>query len=143
MDLPINKILVGVLVLLLGTIAYRALHPSMAFAADGIDPAWDQAVQEAHASGKPTIVLFTADWCPACRALHTSFTRPDVDAELDHYYLVKVDLTHPSLSAQEHARKYGAEYIPLMIRFDTDQKETARTNSLPPENLVQWLKAGE
>ena len=143
MDLPINKILGGVIVLLLGTIAYRALHPSTTFAADGADRYWDQAAQEARTSGKPTIVLFTADWCPACRALHAAFRRDDVLAELDHYNLYTVDLTHPTPQAQEHARKYGAEYIPLMIRFDTDQKETGRTNSLPPEKLVEWLKAGE
>jgi thiol:disulfide interchange protein len=137
------KLLTVIILATLGLMAYRVFHPSTTFAADGIDTRWDAAVQESHDSHKPTIVLFTADWCPACRALHGAFNRPDIASELDHYYCFKVDLTHPSPQAQQHARQFGADYIPLMIRYDANQKETGRTNSLPPEQLVEWLKAGE
>jgi thiol:disulfide interchange protein DsbD len=143
MELPVNKLLVAVLVVLAGTIGYRALHPSLAFAADGTDAAWDAAAREARESGKPTIVLFTADWCPACRALHAAFARPDVADELDHYYCFKMDLTRPTPQAQRHARQFGANYIPLMVRFDREGNETGRTNSMPVNQLVQWLKDGE
>ena len=115
----------------------------MTLAADGIDPGFDAQVIEAQKAGGPTLVLFGANWCPACRMMHAEFGRADVAAELDHYSLVFVDLTHPTPAAQQHARQYGAEYIPLLVRFDADGKETGRTNSLPPAELVQFLKDGE
>jgi len=137
------KLLLTAIFVTLGVMVYRAAHPSTTFAADGIDSRWDAAVDEARASGKPTLVLFTADWCPACRMMHGYFVRPDVAGELDHYYCFKVELTQPTPAAQQHARQFGANYIPLLIRYDRDGHETGRTNSLPVEQLIAFLKAGE
>jgi thioredoxin len=137
------KAMVGVLLVLGGLLFYRMHHPSTTFAADGLDPDWDAAVDRSH--GEPTVVLFTAGWCPACRALHGNvLSRSDVQAELqNHYYFYTVDLTNPSPQVQEHARKFGVRYIPLMIRYDPNGKETDRTNYMNPEQMVAWLKAGE
>lgn len=141
--MDINKILTGTLFVLVGMIVYRSLHPSTTFAADGTDVYWDYAVRESQASGKPTLVMFTAAWCPACQATHRILDTPAGQAELSHYYVYTVDLTNPTHAASEHARQFGAKWIPLLIRYDTNQKETARTNSLPPNELIEWLKAGE
>ena len=141
--MDINRILTGVLVALLGLIVYRSFHPSTTFAADGKDAYWDAAVRESQASGKPTIVLFTADWCPACQALHRELASSEAQAELSHYYVYTVNLTNQTHAMSDHAHQFGARYIPLMIRYDTDQKETARTNWLSEADLIQWLKAGE
>jgi thiol:disulfide interchange protein len=120
-------------------------HPHTTFAVDGTDPAWDAAVARSRSAHRPTIILFTADWCPACRALHQGgLARTDIAAELlSHYSLYSVDLTNPGPQAREHARQYGARYIPLLIRYDADGNETARTNYLPPDKLLEWVKAGE
>jgi len=40
-------------------------------------------------------------------------------------------------------QKFGVRYIPLMIRYDVNGQETDRTNYLPPDELIAWLKAGE
>ncbi|HEX3359183.1 MAG TPA: thioredoxin fold domain-containing protein [Tepidisphaeraceae bacterium] len=143
MDIPFSRLITGVFLLLIGVFVYRSLHPATTFAADGIDSTWDAAVQESHDSGKPTIVLFTAGWCPACQMLHRELSTGAVEAELAHYYFHTVSLTQPTPQNQEHARQFGARYIPLMIRYDTNQKETGRTNFLPTEQLVEWLKEGE
>ena len=130
---------------LLGLFIYRLHQPSTTFAADGTDPDWDAAVQRSALAHQPTVVLFTAGWCPACQALHANvLSRADVRAELQgHYTLYTVDLTHPSAQVQAHAEKFHADYIPLLVRYDVDGKETARTNYLPPAELIAWLKAGE
>ena len=52
-------------------------------------------------------------------------------------------VTNPTSAAEEHARKYGAKYIPLLIRFDREGHETARTNGLPPDELLSFLQAGQ
>ena len=134
--MDINKIFTGALLVLLGLVVYRSFHPSTTFAADGADRYWDAAVRDSQASGKPTIVLFTADWCPACQALHRELASPEAQAELDHYYVYTVNMTNPTPQIAQHAQQFGARYIPLMIRYDTDQKETARTNWLSEENLI-------
>jgi len=124
---------------------YRMSHPATVFAADGSDPDWDAAVQRSHDAGQPTVILFTAGWCPACRALHGDvLSRSDVQEELQrHYSFYTVDLTNPSPQVQMRSQKFGVRYIPQLIRYDADGKETGRTNCLPAEQLIAWLKAGE
>ena len=140
-----NKSKLGLLALagLIGWMIYRPPHAT--FAADGTDASWDAAVARSRAIGRQTVVLFTADWCPACRALHQNvLTRDDVAAELlSHYTCHKVDLTSPTPQVQAHARQCGARAIPLLIRFDADGNETDRTHYLPPDKMIAWLKAGE
>jgi thiol:disulfide interchange protein DsbD len=139
------KAMVGVLLVLGGLMFYRMHYPPTTFAADGLDPDWDAAAHYSHDVGKPTVVLFTAGWCPACRALHGNvLSRSDVQEELENHYCVyTVDLTNPSPQVQEHARKCGVRYIPLLIRYDAEGKETDRKNYLNPEQMIAWLKAGE
>jgi thiol:disulfide interchange protein len=138
------KTAVGMLAILAVFFFYR-MHHSTTFAADGIDPDWDAAVQHSQGSGQPTVVLFTAGWCPACQSLHANvLSRGDVQQELEsHYNFYMVDLTNPSPQVQEHARKFGVRYIPLLIRYDANGKETDRTNYLQADQLIAGLKAGE
>jgi thiol:disulfide interchange protein len=139
------KAVVGILVVLCGLMFYRLHHPATTFAADGADPDWDAAAHYSHDAGQPTVVLFTAGWCPACRALHANvLSRSDVEQELqNHYSFYAVDLTNPSRGAQIHAQKCGVRYIPLLIRYDANGKETDRTNYMDADSLMAWLKAGE
>jgi thiol:disulfide interchange protein len=139
------KAVAAVLLVLCGVLFYRMRHPATIFAADGMDSNWDAAVQRSRHSGQPTVVLFTANWCPACRALHGNvLSRSDVQEELQsHYNFYAVDLSNPTPRVQAHARKLGVEYIPLMIRYDVNGKETDRTNYREPTAMIAWLKAGE
>ena len=139
------KAAVLILVVLGGLLFYRMLHPSTTFAADGIDPNWDATAERIHDRGMPAVVLFTAEWCPTCRSLYADvLSRSDVQDELQrHYSFYTVDLTSPSRQAQAHARKFGVSGIPLMIRYDANGKETDRVNYLAPEQMIDWLKAGE
>lgn len=141
----LDKCIAVALVALVGLFIYRTIHPSTQFVADGMDTDWDQAARASQDSGQPTVVLFTAGWCPACQSLHNSvLSRDDVRHELfGHYSLYTVDLTHPSPKVQAHARNLHVSYIPLLIRYDKNGNETARTNYLGPEQMIAWLKAGE
>jgi len=124
---------------------YRMSHPSTMFAADGTDVDWDTAVQQSRNSHLPTVILFTAGWCPACRAFHGDvLSRDDVQSELrSHYNFYTVDLTHPSEKTQIHTQQLAVRYIQQMIRFDQNGKELDRINYLPADQLMSWLKAGE
>jgi thiol:disulfide interchange protein DsbD len=139
------KYAVGVLSLLVAFAGWRWMHPKTTFAADGADAAWDAAAQRAQDSGKPTVLLFTASWCPACRALHaTTLAREDVQRELsEHYNYFVVDLTNPTLATSQHADKMGVHAIPTLVRYNADGKETGREHYLDPSRMMAFLKDGE
>jgi thiol:disulfide interchange protein len=146
MDKDMAKpVLISLAVVLGLVMVYRSQHPSTKFAADGADVAWDYAVRSSQNSGQPTVVLFTANWCPACHALHGDvLSRSDVRQELlGHYYFYTVDLSNPSPQAQAHARRLGVHAIPQLIRYDKNGDEADRANYLDPQQMIAWLKAGE
>jgi thiol:disulfide interchange protein len=145
MDNDTLKTLALPALLLVGILLYRSHHPTTTFAADGTDASWDAAAQRSRQFGEPTVVLFTAGWCPTCQLLHANvLSRGDVQEELySHYFLYTVDLTNPSAAAEQHSQKLGVRYIPTLIRFDKDGNETGRTNFLEGDDLIAWLKAGE
>src|SRR5271156_3784032 len=92
-DAPINdtsinvsnrvmQIVVAGLMLIAGFAAYKYLHPSTTFAADG-DERWNAAVERSRTWHTPSLVLFTADWCPACQALHSEvLSRQEIQDEI-------------------------------------------------------------
>jgi thiol:disulfide interchange protein len=139
------KAFVAALLILGAVVFYRTRHPSTTLAADGSDPAWDAAAGNSDGVRRPTLVLFTADWCPTCRLLHDNvLSRGDVQEELrGHYRFYKVDLTDPTPAANARAQKLGVSGIPAMIRYDADGKETDRVNYLDPARMIRWLKEGE
>jgi thiol:disulfide interchange protein DsbD len=134
----------AILLLIGGVFFYRMQTPTT-FAADGTDADWDAAVQSSKDSGQPTVILFTAHWCPSCQALHANvLSRSDVQYELSsHYNYYTVDLTSPSPEVQAHARKLGVYGIPCLIRYDINQQETDRTHGMDAQQMIAWLKAGE
>jgi thiol:disulfide interchange protein len=139
-----SKAFISILLVLVGLLYYRSEHPSTTFAADGVDADWDAAASRAQDLHEPSVVLFSAGWCPACRSLHADvLPDPGVQEELRHYNFYSVDLTNPTRAAQIHSHQCGVQYIPLLIRYDAQGKETGRTNYINADELVAWLKAGE
>lgn len=140
-----DKILTFAIGILLAMGVYRIFNPLTKFAPDPADAAWSQAVQLSRDSGKPALVLFSANWCPTCQSLSQNvLTRDDIMQELDdHYVFYVVDLTDPTPAVAARSRKFGVHYIPQLIRYDKDGNETARANFMDADQLIQWLKAGE
>jgi thiol:disulfide interchange protein len=140
-----TKGVVAVLIVLAGMLFYRMQFPATTFAADGVDPDWDAAVQRSHDSGQPTVVLFTAKWCPYCRMLESSvLPQSDVQSELQgHFNFYTVDMTNPTEEARDHARKLHVGGYPCLVRFDPNGQETGRNYYMDAQSMMNWLKAGE
>jgi thiol:disulfide interchange protein DsbD len=131
-----------VLVAVLLLAGWRYLRPSSALAKNGWLTDWDAAVEQSRATGKPALVLFTADWCPACR----SFERDTLGNEAvqkfltTNHTLVVVDLSKQSGPSNDRARECRVSAIPTIIRYDRDGQELARSHGMPPSELLNWLR---
>ena len=76
----------------------------------------------------PTLVRFTADWCPPCRRMRAEvFTREDVAAAVSPgFHAVSVDLTRPDAAARALAARHGVESIPSFLVLGPDGRERGR-----------------
>lgn len=58
----------------------------------------DQAKAAAMAEGKPLFLDFYADWCIPCKRMDAEvFSDPEVQAELSHFVVGKIDCTRPEM----------------------------------------------
>ena len=78
----------------------------------------------AAASGKPTLVYFTADWCVTCGTIERDvLPDPTVIAGLDGFQRVKIDLTKLDDSNQTLMRDLAVVGPPTMIFFNRSGSE--------------------
>lgn len=65
------------------------------------------------------ILYFTAKWCENCKIIQrTTFKDKEVINALNHYNLIKIDLTKPNEFEQEMAKKYQVFGPPVLIIVD-------------------------
>ena len=91
------------------------------------------AVAEARAAGRPLIVDFAADWCLPCKEFDVKvFSRPDVEAEMRRFTLLRVDLSkgddEPPLA--DIKKKYAADTLPAVRVVSADGAILARADEL-------------
>lgn len=65
------------------------------------------------------ILYFTASWCDNCKIMQkTTFKDKDVINALNHYNLIKIDLSNPNKFEQEIAEKYKVFGPPVLLVLD-------------------------
>src|SRR5690349_9331966 len=83
----IRRLVVAMVVSAIFAMARSHLSPKEAMAAAGWMNNWDQAVEQCRATGKPALVLFTADWCPSCRQFESEvLSQDEVKSYLQEHY---------------------------------------------------------
>jgi thiol:disulfide interchange protein len=133
--------------LVVAAIAYFMYRPgpTLTFAAEDAawSKSWNDSVRRSQSTRKPALVLYTADWCPACRWFESNvLVRGDVRSYMESRYTpIMVDLTRPDSPNQAFARQYKIDVIPTLVLYNADGRELSRTNVLPPEQLLAWLRS--
>jgi thiol:disulfide interchange protein DsbD len=144
MNDPIARVGTIALIGLVLFITYRLFSPNTHFEADGVDAAWDAAVQNRDQT-EPTLVIFTASWCPACRALEGNvLSQSEIQQELARHYNVHwVDLSNPTQEVGMHANRLGVHAIPTLIFYNVDGTERTRNHGGSEEQVMSCIRAGE
>lgn len=92
---------------------------------------------------RPTLLRFTADWCPPCRAMDRAvFSKPDVaDALAARFHAVSVDLTDPGPDEQSLADRHGISSIPSFVVLDPGGAEAGRlVGGVDADRFTAFLK---
>ena len=93
-------------------------------------------------SGRPTLMMFTADWCGPCQSFkRTVLAHSKVSAKIDESVrFEKVDLTRRGGPNAETAQRYGVRGIPALVLVDTRGREIDRyQGATDPEQFLRWL----
>lgn len=135
----VNTFLTIALLAIIGFAAWRYLGPKPALAGWGND--WDTAVEQSKTSGKPALVLFTADWCPPCQELKREVLSDEtVKSTIDARFTpVVVDLSEQGGPNDRIAQDYRVQGIPTLIQFDARGRELKRTHGMGANELIAWL----
>lgn len=136
------NVLIAVVLLAIVVVAgWKFIGPKSALAGWSSD--WESATAEAKKSGRPTVVLFTADWCPPCKDFKVTLSRDDVAKYLrENFSLVVVDLTDRGGPNTRRAAEFGVQGIPTLILYDGQGRERGRTHGMHGDALMHWLSRG-
>jgi thiol-disulfide isomerase/thioredoxin len=94
--------------------------------------------------GRPTLLVFSAPWCPACVRMATeTFPKLNVAKQLSKLNFIKLNSDLPENN--ELSEKFGIKAIPTMILLDKSGVETFRWLDFQPangfaKNMEQELK---
>ena len=93
---------------------------------------YEEALDQAQASGKPLLIFVTAEWCVHCQTMkRESFTKNDIRRTLkQNYHPVLLDLDSreklrfrdEEITERELARKLNVQTTPTTFFLDADEK---------------------
>src|SRR5258706_3090048 len=133
-------ILVAILVLC-GFFGWRAWRGGNALAAWG--SSWEKQVDQSEAQKKPQLVLFTADWCPACEDFESHvLSKKDVTAKLqEQFILTQIDLSDRAGPNNQIAMTFAVKVIPTLVIVEPDgSRSDYLTGSVSEERLYDWIE---
>ncbi|GAB4241463.1 MAG: hypothetical protein OHK005_04500 [Candidatus Methylacidiphilales bacterium] len=102
--------------------------------------AYRQAMTEAKETGKPVMVMFTAEWCGPCRQMKKNvLPSAVVQSERSKWIWVVLDVDQPENQAL--ARQYGVRGIPAFFFLDSQGRQLHKiTGGRPPDQFAALLR---
>ncbi|MDR0252471.1 MAG: protein-disulfide reductase DsbD [Brucellaceae bacterium] len=106
---------------------------------------YDQALNEAVASGKPVLVDFTADWCTTCKTNEKVMKQPEYAARLGNLTLIKADITDYNDASRDLMQRFNVVGPPTLMFLESqtakEQSKNRIIGELTPDKLDIRLQA--
>lgn len=132
-----------VIVMLLGgafVTLKQMIGPRLAHAGWTTD--WEAAIPLSQRTNKPMLVLFTADWCPACQHFQQNTLAQNARQLESRFTLVKVDMTDRNGRGAQTAARLHINSVPTLVLFNAKGEMVDRlSGSIPGPYLMKWLDA--
>lgn len=120
-----------------GPVAAEAASPFMTLRSQS---QLDAALADAAANGQPVLLDFYADWCTACIEMeHENFSRPEVQARLQGYRWLQIDLTN-NPEDQAILRRFDIPGPPAILFFGRDGQEITTARIYAFKSRPQFLQ---
>ena len=134
-------------IMLVGIVGLPRLEAAPVAPADLLDakPFSARALAEARASGKPTFVYFTADWCLTCKVNETAaIEREATRAAFDKagVSVLRGDWTRRDPAITRFLSEHGAAGVPLYLWYAPGDKATVLPQVLTPTLLGTCARGG-
>lgn len=118
------------------------MHTAPTFAIVRSLPEVEAQVSQAVASGQPSLVYFTADWCLSCDVIERRvFDDPAVRAEISDVRLIKADVIAGDAAAQAVLRRFAAAGPPTMVFLDRQAAEAGGARRVGELSARDFLKS--
>ncbi|MBT8348226.1 MAG: protein-disulfide reductase DsbD, partial [Sulfurovum sp.] len=122
-----------------GAVATAAMHTNKGNRGYSVE----RLMKEVSESDKPVVVDFTKKSCTSCTELdEITFPDPRVQAHLQKFTFIKVDLTDNTDADKALLKKFELFGTPNIIFFDTDNNylaEKSLTGFIPPQDFAEHL----
>jgi thiol:disulfide interchange protein len=93
---------------------------------------------------KPTLMMFTADWCEPCQQFKRTVWNDDrvLTAAAKSCRFQIVDLSKWEGEPAATATRYGVDAVPTLLMVNSRGQEFARYNGpYDPEQFAQWVES--
>jgi thioredoxin-like negative regulator of GroEL len=129
---------IALFLLLVGSTLYSLVPGRATPPAGDIDWRTDaeRALKEVPA-GKPTLIVFSAGWCPPCQKMKSdTWPQPEVARSAGRYNTIWADIDNqPAV-----ARKFGVQSVPTVIKLDQGGNVRGRLSGfVPASSMAAWL----
>ena len=96
----------------------------------------DRAVEN---SQKPVFIDYYADWCTSCVKMKNKvYPLPNIQAQLNHFTLIKIDLTEMTAAKEALMRKHQVVGPPLVLFLSTNGEELRELRITGEVNAEQF-----
>jgi thiol:disulfide interchange protein len=102
----------------------------------GYRGSWQSAVEEAEESGKPIMVVFSGEWCPACRIMEESiFVDERITSLAPKFVTVKID----PRDCKDAAEFKETQLVPEIVFLSSDLKMLGRMEDRSIPGIVSLM----
>lgn len=106
----------------------------------GSPAAFDEAFAASRTSGRPVLVIFTADWCTLCKSNEAIMAEPAIRTRIEALPTIVADVTAYTAGTRALMKRFAVVGPPTLLLVDTQGREIPGSRLVGPIT-IQSLEA--